>query len=113
MEIFTKKNTYKFNLFNLLTEQRSKLRKSQSFYTPAPSFDFDKNKSMSKKVFYFFFSINLFLNFFLDFCLNTETRGIRKKIEFEMEIKKNEEVEKAFRSFKAQPFPDYNEMVFF
>lgn len=82
-----------------MTEQRSKIRKSQSFYTPCQPLNPKKNHSIDQN------------NESSEFSLLTETRGIKKKIEFELEMKKNDVIEKAFRDFKAQPIPNYTEMV--
>ena len=53
----------------------------------------------------------MLINFEELFNLQTESRGIKKRLSFEMEIKKMEKLDETNRHFKALILPNYSEMV--
>jgi len=111
-EKVTKAKSCAFKPFHLIREKNSKERKTQSFYyTPVVSNlekkNSEKNGKNSNK---FSKTINEFEELF---NLQTESRGVKKRLSFEMEIKKLEKLEETNRNFKALVLPNYSEMVYF
>lgn len=96
-----------------MTEVRSRERKTQSFYTPAAPSRKESKKVNSIEQGGYSILTAFSKVWIIAFNLKTELRGVQKKLEWDQELKKNEELDKATRHFKAQPLPNYEEMVVF